>query len=202
MTVQPDWIRFQEKIEIQKREREEDERVARYKMERDQQQIPFVFPVPGLDDGRARSELKSDDIVRFACAGNAIFTVSNSETSNRFTYRIRIALDKQTGKPQVGGPWFVAVLTGQDNNSDYRFIGTLFTRPTLPVFVRGRKSSISESAQSVQVFKWFWERLAGPGLPDCIQVHHEGRCGRCGRRLTVPESIERGLGPDCAGKVA
>jgi hypothetical protein len=29
-------------------------------------------------------------------------------------------------------------------------------------------------------------------------VWHEGRCGRCGRKLTVPESIESGFGPECA----
>jgi hypothetical protein len=33
-----------------------------------------------------------------------------------------------------------------------------------------------------------------------LEVWHEGRCGACGRRLTVPESIERGLGPECYGR--
>jgi hypothetical protein len=28
----------------------------------------------------------------------------------------------------------------------------------------------------------------------------QGRCKRCGARLTDPESIERGIGPDCAKK--
>lgn len=31
-----------------------------------------------------------------------------------------------------------------------------------------------------------------------IEVWHEGRCGRCARRLTVPESILIGIGPECA----
>ena len=31
---------------------------------------------------------------------------------------------------------------------------------------------------------------------------HEGRCGRCGRKLTVPESIEAGYGPECINLVA
>jgi hypothetical protein len=37
-------------------------------------------------------------------------------------------------------------------------------------------------------------------LPRCT-VHHEGRCGRCGRTLTVPESIESGFGPECINYV-
>lgn len=43
---------------------------------------------------------------------------------------------------------------------------------------------------------WFG-KTAGQDLPEC-EVWHEGRCGRCGRKLTVPESIETGIGPDCA----
>jgi hypothetical protein len=35
--------------------------------------------------------------------------------------------------------------------------------------------------------------------PD-LEIWHSGRCGRCSRRLTVPESIAAGIGPDCAGK--
>ena len=38
-------------------------------------------------------------------------------------------------------------------------------------------------------------------LPKTVEVWHEGICGRCGRKLTVPESVERGLGPECAGLV-
>lgn len=29
---------------------------------------------------------------------------------------------------------------------------------------------------------------------------HSGRCGVCGRLLSNPESVERGIGPDCASK--
>jgi hypothetical protein len=34
-------------------------------------------------------------------------------------------------------------------------------------------------------------------LGRLLEVWHEGRCGRCGRALTVPESVERGIGPEC-----
>jgi hypothetical protein len=44
-------------------------------------------------------------------------------------------------------------------------------------------------------------RYAGR-IPETVEIWHEGRCCRCGRRLTVPESIYAGIGPDCAGKMA
>ena len=34
-----------------------------------------------------------------------------------------------------------------------------------------------------------------------LEVWHEGRCGRCNRALTVPESIASGIGPECAKHV-
>ena len=34
-------------------------------------------------------------------------------------------------------------------------------------------------------------------LEDYIELWHEGRCGKCGRVLTVPTSISTGFGPDC-----
>jgi hypothetical protein len=50
-------------------------------------------------------------------------------------------------------------------------------------------------------FAWFWDRLRNGNLPEQVEVHHEGRCGRCGRALTVPESIESGFGPECINHV-
>jgi hypothetical protein len=35
-----------------------------------------------------------------------------------------------------------------------------------------------------------------------MELWHEGRCGKCGRALTVPESIESGLGPVCESREA
>lgn len=49
------------------------------------------------------------------------------------------------------------------------------------------------------IFPWTWNRLVeNKGLPDVIEVWHEGCCAQCARRLSVPASIELGYGPDCA----
>jgi hypothetical protein len=39
----------------------------------------------------------------------------------------------------------------------------------------------------------------GP-MPAELEVWHQGSCGKCGRPLTVPESIASGIGPVCASK--
>lgn len=124
------------------------------------------------------------DARAFILAGNAIFTLRNTTTGNRFTYRIQVCDDKPT-------LFFVSVLTGPDNTSAYSYLGLIREA----CYTHGRKSRLAVDAQAAVVFQWFWQHL--DRLPACVQVHHEGRCGRCGRLLTVPESIESGFGPEC-----
>ena len=59
-----------------------------------------------------------NNLVQFITAGNALFTLENTATGNRFTFRVR--------QPGDDKPHFVSVLTGADNESDYTFHGTIF----------------------------------------------------------------------------
>ena len=49
-----------------------------------------------------------------------------------------------------------------------------------------------------KMFVWTWNKVHKGLLPAEIEVWHEGACCYCGRKLTVPASIELGIGPDCA----
>lgn len=52
-------------------------------------------------------------------------------------------------------------------------------------------------------FAWFWRTLtSGREFPAGFEFWHEGRCARCSRRLTVPESVASGFGPECVKLVA
>jgi hypothetical protein len=125
----------------------------------------------------------------YVLAGNAIITLQSVKTETRFTYKVRIKETK--GKPSVH---FVKVLTGPDNNSSYTYLGTRFSDGDFRVT---RKSKISPSAPSALAFSWFNTHMES----KAVTVWHEGRCGCCGRRLTVPESIASGIGPICEAKM-
>ena len=132
----------------------------------------------------------TNEMKRFVMAGNAIITIKNSETQGRFTYRIR----QSEGDGSVR--FFVSVLTGPDNNNSYSYLGHIYRDDR---YIHGRKSRIGQDALSEKAWSWFWIKLLNDNIPSQIEVWHEGRCGRCGRRLTVPESVENGIGPVCAG---
>jgi hypothetical protein len=49
------------------------------------------------------------------------------------------------------------------------------------------------------VFECIWNRTE---LPPGWMIMHVGKCGACGRKLTTPESLARGIGPRCSGQLS
>jgi hypothetical protein len=137
-----------------------------------------------------------EDAKLFALSGNATFTVENAATGGRFTFRV----SRPKGR-DANDPLFVNVLRGPDNEADFAYLGCLWPRRGME-FGRTRGTKIGEEAPSMIVWRWLWTRINGRReLPAGVTVWHEGKCGACGRKLTVPDSIKSGLGPVCAGRV-
>lgn len=133
--------------------------------------------------------LSPENVLPFITSGKALFTLENSKTGNRFTYKVKKAEDKEI--------FFVAVLSGNDNTNDYSYIGTLFPDG----FRHTKKSRVKVTATSFLAFNWLISRVKSHTLPETIHVWHHNKCGRCGRILTVPESIASGIGPECAKRL-
>jgi hypothetical protein len=129
-------------------------------------------------------KLNNSDALKFMFAGNSTFTVVNTKTENRFTFKVKKSKDKDSNI------FFVSVLTGTDT---YTYLGTVIEG----VYRHGKKSAVSSQAQSVKVFDYVLNKLKLGKLQDFVEVWHEGTCGKCGRALTVPSSILNGLGPEC-----
>lgn len=105
-----------------------------------------------------------------------------------------------TGVAEASDRLFVAVLTGSDNTSDYSYLGSIVTHPH-PRYEHGRKSRIGPDAPSAKAASWYLSRLFGGGDVSQVEVWHDGTCGRCGRDLTDPVSVARGIGPECWEKM-
>jgi hypothetical protein len=131
---------------------------------------------------------------RYMLAGHAIVTLNSKITNAHFTYKIVRA--KLRASEEVA-PHFVSVLAAAENGADesYRYLGTIFGESQ---FRLTRKSGVSLTAPSYVAFAWTWNNLMAGHLCSALEIWHEGVCGRCGRLLTVPESIAAGIGPVCA----
>jgi len=159
--------------------------------------------------------------------GGRITLVSRASGA-RYTYRVRPPGGGKAGaacRKCVGGLWqgrpgypchtchgtgvagatgapdrlFVAVLTGSDNTSDYTYLGQILRQPH-PRYEHGRKSRIGPDAPSAKAAQWYRSRLFGGGDLSTVEVWHDGSCARCGRDLTDPLSVRRGIGPECYEK--
>lgn len=133
------------------------------------------------------------DAKTFALAGNAILTLESLRTGAHFTYKIRESKPAEGSTASKAPVHFVSLLNGPDNTNDFMYIGLI--KPS-GEFTLTAKSRAGANAASVVAFKYFWS-LQGEAFPAQLVVHHENRCGRCNRTLTVPESITSGLGPEC-----
>ena len=87
------------------------------------------------------------------------------------------------------GPLIVSYLCGPDNECDYRAFAHITAGGDVRLWHRFREDSALAAALAALV--------ADP--TGAAGTYRRGlRCLRCRRRLTHPDSIERGMGPSCA----
>ena len=93
---------------------------------------------------------------------------------------------------------WISLLTGPDNTSDYTTAAMQRDDGSMMYMRDFKEDSVLRTA------------IATVLLPDAvgpreqareIYAERSGRCSNCNRPLTVPTSLHRGLGPDCAAKL-
>lgn len=132
--------------------------------------------------------IKKNDAINYVFADHhSIFTVETTKHGYKHTYRV---------KPTKDPDWYaVAVLYGPDNGKDYRNIG--FVEISKPLFYTNTSWKL-EHCQPVQMFAAFMDVMFNKEpWPEKCKFYKSQHCLKCGKRLTTPESIERGYGPGC-----
>jgi hypothetical protein len=124
---------------------------------------------------------------RFITGGNATITLRNRESGERRTVKFTKPRDPRPG----ACPIFAKFMIGPDNEESFQYIGVVWDKAGSLVWVPKRNGG------PAKIIEWLIGRLNAGDLGSKVEVWHEGRCGRCGRKLTVPESIASGFGPEC-----
>lgn len=130
-----------------------------------------------------------ENIKKFLFAGNATITLESKTSGKHLTFKVKASDSKSNPC------YFVSLLTGSDNESNYTYLGTIFNRKEFRIT---KKSKITDNALSFKSFNFFFNNVLSNRLNNNLSVYHSGICGRCGRKLTTPSSIEAGMGPECA----
>lgn len=148
-------------------------------------------------------------ISNFVLAGNSTFTLRNKETKARYTYKVRrprrrVDNPDGEGHKMVLQDYFEVFLLCLPENASitsYQKFGELHLDDELDLeWTRTRNL---QAGEAIRGWEWFWGKLEQARVEkrelnfQRLEFWHEGRCGRCGKKLTVPESIADGLGPKC-----
>src|SRR5579863_8604754 len=113
---------------------------------------PPILKLEGTMDFKGQIK-DASHAMKYILAGKAFVTFRSLASGTRFTYKIELADKRQPNDPDA---YFVNVLTGPDNWTNYKFIGMIFEGKK---FVRSKKSKIAETAPSVVGFKYCFEQL-------------------------------------------
>lgn len=120
---------------------------------------------------------------------NGIVTMRSLRTGEHRTFRIWTKSKESNFMP---GRRVVGLLSGPDNESDYRAFGVMDDDGRIHLW---RKH------QGERFYQWAAAALSAPEqFLHQVEFSFDGRCRRCNRLLTDPDSVASGIGPHCAGQ--
>jgi Family of unknown function (DUF6011) len=131
-----------------------------------------------------------------------IITFQSAKTGERRTFKVKpMDRDAVREKGIKDQRFFVSFLSGPDNTRDYTYIGQILNSQ-FTLTQKSRATGINEQTPSFVIFKAAFETLlTATIMPKMLQVTHSGRCGKCHKALTVPQSVNDGFGPECVNNV-
>jgi hypothetical protein len=120
---------------------------------------------------------------------NGSHTIKNRETGDYRTFRIHTVQRGPLKEKRI-----LSLLTGPDNNHDYKSFAFVNDDGRIHVWQKYRgQGNWNAYAHMIRM-------IVVEEDPQWVEKYDhllEGRCARCNRKLTVPESIESGYGPEC-----
>lgn len=122
------------------------------------------------------------------------YTVEREDGSGYVTIRIAT---KGPGSNYAGQTWLF-FLAGPDNETEYQPFARIFPDGNVRVWKRFQEGgNVQKYVDAFRVVMGDDEARKAAGYRWALE---SSRCYNCGRKLTVPASIHRGLGPDCAAR--
>lgn len=137
----------------------------------------------------------------FMFQGKALFTLQNTEKDTHITFRVQ-TLKRKRHQPEETRYFDVYVKALNDKYQGNRYIGRIDrrTKSFKPY------NYIEKDHVGIQTIDWLirqWRNLEAWTTPEVegqepkLKIFHLGFCCKCGLPLTVPESIQNGIGPQC-----
>jgi lantibiotic modifying enzyme len=132
------------------------------------------------------SKSLADVIFREKKNNGAIFTVKSLKTKKDYTYKI--------SRTKFNDKWYTHVRC-ENGYLNFKYLGSYFKGK---LFKKGKVIN-TPTAIAISFILDYVEKGKFDWLDKNMNLMHEGHCLCCGKTLTDADSIQRGLGPVCAG---
>lgn len=137
------------------------------------------------------------EVDRVAKVFNGHYTIQSAKTGDHRTFKIHTQGDKAEFAP---GKRIVSLLTGSENDSDSSYTGFAFIdEEGIHVWTKKLNEGGLWAKYAEMIWSLALDSALSPWAAKGFTIMGEGRCIRCNRLLTTPESIKSGIGPVCAG---
>jgi hypothetical protein len=125
--------------------------------------------------------------IPFLGTHNATITLTSPKTGDHRTFKISTAKNGP-----LAGKRILSILIGPNNESDYLGLGFVQTDGFISLWQKHRGTQYEKLVDLLDRAEYWASRG--------VEYLAEGRCRRCNRKLTRPDSIASGIGSECAGK--
>ena len=138
--------------------------------------------------------IKNSEALRYMLAGKCEFTVVSGKTGTKLGYKIT------KKKAQQGSNSEFIYYLNTSINREMIYCGVLFFDEPSNTFKfgKGARGQLQADHTNVRSILYIMNNLQLGNTNLNMRVYHVGKCGRCGRTLSTPESILTGLGPECS----
>lgn len=131
----------------------------------------------------------ADDLADYMFGGSAVLTLKSPSGKHRV---YKIYGPRNDDFPE--GTYFIDAQTSSGN---WMYVGMIDPEKGF------RRTTHSRYSRDHEIFKgalYLYEMSIGKYSDTPMTVFHNGVCSVCGRRLTHPDSLLRGMGPKCRRK--
>lgn len=156
------------------------------------------------------SQISLFDCMKYIFGGEATFTVYSISQDKKYVFQCNQLVTEVNGKDIKHNMYFLSLLTGNDNTSNYTYVGTIDNKESnMPHILTLRLTDKSKMTSEAPAYKLFYTLLYSlqchpeyiATLLHRIKVYHDGHCSICGYKLTSVVSTNVGMGPVCAPEV-
>lgn len=140
-------------------------------------------------------KIEQDKALQFILAGKCEFVLHSTKTGEDFKFAMT---KQQTKEDENKYIYFLNTMHGYEKT--YAGVVWFDDKAQEFKFSQGKKGQIDNKNLSIRSLIFVLNKLLKEETVQYLDVFHVGRCGKCGKKLTTPESILTGLGPTCSKK--